>query len=104
MREIRTSGSRRERSAAVIGLRTSHPVLSSLLYRFNCRFSDNRCAPRLFVNGVGLGFLNVCRVLARATQTDRVRGLSLRGDWSGLFRGRGHCQKPIELLMRTCKW
>ena len=27
------SGSTRERGAAVIGLRTSHPVLSSLLYR-----------------------------------------------------------------------
>ena len=32
MGEISTSGSRREREAVVIGLRTSHSVLSSLLY------------------------------------------------------------------------
>jgi hypothetical protein len=33
MGEISMSGSTREREAAVIGLRASHPVLSSLLYR-----------------------------------------------------------------------
>jgi hypothetical protein len=32
MGEISMSGSTREREAAVIGLRASHPVLSSLLY------------------------------------------------------------------------
>jgi len=34
MGEISMSGSTREREAAVIGLRASHPVLSSLLYWF----------------------------------------------------------------------
>jgi len=38
MGEISMSGSTREREAAVIGLRASHSVLSSLLYLFELRF------------------------------------------------------------------
>jgi len=42
MGEISMSGLTRERRAAVIGLRTSHSVLSSLLYRFNPSYPSFR--------------------------------------------------------------